>query len=134
MRAVRLTLGALGLALLGVGAWHLLERPGALISVALWAGVPVVVHDAVLAPLSVAAGRGGERWLPAGVRGPVLTGAVVSLGLAVVALGVLGEPGAEADNPSLLPRDYPLGLVSALAVVWALVALAVVLGRRPSRA
>jgi hypothetical protein len=35
----------------------------------------------------------------------------------LVSVPVLGRFGAQADNPSLLPRDYPAGLALTLSVV-----------------
>jgi hypothetical protein len=40
---------------------------------------------------------------------------------------LLGDP---ADNPTILPRDYALGLSLALAFVWAVAAVALLARRR----
>jgi hypothetical protein len=54
--------------------------------------------------------------------------------LLLLAVPVYDTPGARPDNPTVLDRNYPLGLTISLALVWACVpvyrVLAVVLQRR----
>ena len=52
-----------------------------------------------------------------------------------IASPVLFRANALADNPTLLDRNYSLGFAVALAIVWAAVAVSLVLRRgRRSRA
>jgi hypothetical protein len=117
----RLLIGAAGTAFAAYGVWLLLSRQrlDQLFSVALWLAGGVVAHDALLAPLSIAAVWLGARLLPAGVRGPAAVGGLVLGSLTVVALPVLIAAGRRDDNPTLLDRDYLAG--------WAVVSLLVVI-------
>jgi hypothetical protein len=83
-----------------------------------------LLHDLLLAPLVLLLAVAGRRWLPASWRVPAAVFLVVGGSLVLIAVPVLGRPGARPDNPTLLPRDYPWGLTVALTAV----AVAVVLG------
>lgn len=84
--------------------------------VALFLAAVLVLHDAVLLPLVIAAGVPARRWTP----GPRMAG-VVSLAVLVVGLPpALG--GRPPDNPSVLPLPYGRNLLLVLAAIW-LVAL-----------
>lgn len=83
----------------------------------------LAVHDALLAPLLVAAGVLVARIVPRRVR-PVVQGALlVSASLVVVAIPPWTGEGRLANNPSILPQDYGEGLLVALAVVWVVAAV-----------
>jgi hypothetical protein len=75
-------------------------------------------------------GLGPTRVLPTGVRPPVMIGALCTLTLLAVSARVLLRQGALADNPTVLNRNYPAGLGVALLVVWAAVALVLVVRLR----
>ena len=120
MTGLRLLVGALGVAAVAYGAVQLLDLgPDNLRAAALWLVVGVLLHDGVLAPLTIAvcfvavAASGGR------VPGPVVTGAVVLGTVTVVAVPVLGRFGARPDNPTLLDRDYVLGwlVLATLTVI-----------------
>jgi hypothetical protein len=83
-----------------------------------------LVHDLLLVPVVLLLVAAGRHWLPASWRVPAAVFLVVGGTLTLIAVPVLGRPGARPDNQTLLPRDYPVGLAVALAVV----AVAVVLG------
>ena len=75
-----------------------------------------VTHDLLVVPVVLAAGLVLGRtpeWAKAPLQGTLLIGAVVVL----VSVPVLRRFGARADNPSLLPRDYPAGLAVTLGLV-----------------
>ncbi|MEU3500980.1 hypothetical protein ABZ726_09490 [Streptomyces hundungensis] len=117
---MRTVLGAAGLALMALGGvlvWDQATHWDVLI----WLAGAVVLHDGLIAPLVVAVGllTGGlkNRGL---LRGTLLTGGC----LVLIALPLLLRPLPTA-NPSVLPLDYPRGLLISLAVV---VALALLLG------
>lgn len=124
MRAARLLLGALGVAVATYGAWLLLERQeGAQVrEVAVWFVVGVLVHDLVLAPLAVAVGWALPRVLPRAALAPVVAGGVVLVTVTLATVPVLGRFGALPDNPTLLDRPYLAGW----SVLAGLVAAAVV--------
>lgn len=124
MTAVRALLIAVGLALGAYGAVLLWDNPPVvLIRIVMWAAVGLVVHDFVFAPLCVAVGLAGRRLLPARWRSPVAVAALCTVVLALLAIPVYGKPGMRPDNPTVLDRNYPLGLWVSIAVVWACVPL-----------
>ncbi|MFE6686265.1 hypothetical protein ACFVFQ_07265 [Streptomyces sp. NPDC057743] len=125
MRAARLVVGVLGAALLGVGAWLLLDDVRELAGVAVWLAGAVVLHDAVIAPLVLLAGLVLGR---GGLRGPVRGALIVAGALTVVALPVLLRPGPPA-NPSVLPLDYPRNWLMAVGGVVAVTAVLVAVPR-----
>ncbi len=108
--------------------------PDNLVATVVWLGGGVVLHDAVLAPLTIGVALLGVRLLPAAARPWSAAVGIVVGTLTIVAIPVLGRFGARADNPSLLPRDYVGGwlLVVALVVlaVGALAGLEAARGRR----
>ncbi|HEX2894751.1 MAG TPA: hypothetical protein VHO29_12195 [Marmoricola sp.] len=108
MIGARVVMGALGLATAGLGVSRLLELgPANLVATVLWLAAGVVLHDGLLAPLTVALGVLVAR--AARLPAPVLTGLVVLGSVTVVAVPVLGRFGARPDNPTLLDRNYVLG-------------------------
>jgi hypothetical protein len=130
---VRWLLGALGVLLAGYGGWLLVSREDDLVDVAVWLLAGVVLHDAVLALVTVALGALAVRLVPAPARAPVVVGFVVLGSATLFAVPVLGRFGARGDNPSLLDRDYTAGwLVLAGLTVLAVVAAALVRSRKRS--
>ncbi|NEA99607.1 hypothetical protein [Streptomyces sp. SID13726] len=127
MSAPRVAVGAVGVALMGVGALLLVEA-GDVPDVLVWLAGAVLLHDAVIAPLVLLAGLLLVR---GGARGPVRGSLLVAGALTAVALPVLLRPGRPA-NPSVLPLDYPRNWLIALGVVAAVTALWR-LGRRLAR-
>ncbi len=104
----RLLIGLLGVAATAYGAWLLLaEDLPDLVDTAVWLAAGVVLHDFVLVPLTLTAGWIATRLLPPRLRAPVAAGLVVLGTLTLVAVPVLGGWGANADNPTILDRDYP---------------------------
>ncbi|QGV77261.1 hypothetical protein [Streptomyces ficellus] len=116
---LRTVTGVVGVCLIGVGAF-LLAGVRDPLGVLLWLGGALVLHDAVLAPLVLAAGmalaalprRGGAA--RGVVRGVLVTGGA----LVVVTLPLLLRPGAP-PNPSALPLPYGRNLLVVLAAVAA---------------
>ncbi|MBW8699719.1 hypothetical protein MBT84_08950 [Streptomyces sp. MBT84] len=114
----RLSMGAAGLVVSGVGVQLLLDvrdLPGVLV----WLGGAVVLHDALIAPLVLLVGWALVR---GGARGPVRGALLVAGALTAVALPVLLRPGRPA-NSSVLPLDYPRDWLLALVAVAAVTAL-----------
>ena len=124
MTTVRIMLALSGIGIAGYGAVLVFEQPSAVVvRILIWAVVAVAVHDVVFAPLCAAAGWAGRRLIPLPWQSPVVVAALCSVVLILLAVPVFGRPGLRPDNPSVLDRDYPLGLGIALAVVWLCVPL-----------
>src|SRR6185369_12913081 len=92
----------------------------------------LVGHDGLVLPAAIAVGLALTGRLPSRVRGPVTAGLYASLVVTLVALPFVLGRGRGADNPSALPRNYPLGWFWLLLAIWVTVA-AVLVGRRLTR-
>lgn len=68
------------------------------------------------------------RW-----QSPFAVAGLCSVVLVLLAIPVFSRPGMRPDNPSVLDRDYPLGLAVALAVVWCCVPVYLLVRRLPVR-
>ena len=104
------------------GVFRLLELGwDNLVAAALWLAGGVVLHDAVLAPVTLAVCAVATVVLPARGRAPAAAALVVLGTVTLAAIPVLGRFGASADNPTLLDRDYTTGwlVVAAVAGLWA---------------
>jgi hypothetical protein len=121
----RLLLGLVGVAAAAYGAWSLLHEDrdnwADLVDTGVWLGAGVVLHDFVVVPLTLAAGWLVTRLLPPGRRTPVAVGLVVLGTLSLLAVPVLGGWGANADNPTILDRDYVLGWLVVAGVTTVVV-------------
>ncbi|MEU3751674.1 hypothetical protein AB0H17_02745 [Streptomyces olivoreticuli] len=128
MRGLRISAGALGLALMAAGVWALLFGADAQDPwvVAKWLLGVLVVHDGLVVPLTLAVGFAVSR-VP--VRGVVRGTLLVAAALTAVAGPVLLRPGP-VQNPTVLPLDYGrnwvllvvltagVGVLAGLAVKW----------------
>jgi hypothetical protein len=119
VKALRVLVGAAGVALMSMGAFLLTDvRDPA--GVLVWLGGAVLLHDVVVAPVVLLVGLALVR---GGRRGPVRGALLVAGALTAVALPVLLRPGRTA-NSSVLPLDYPrnwlisLVAVATVAVLW----------------
>ena len=120
----RLVLGALGVAAATYGGWLLLDRGNDFVAVATWLVVGVVLHDGLIAPLTILVCLVAARLLPAPARAPAAAGLVVLGSVTLLAVPVLGRFGARPDNPTLLDRNYAAGwgVIAALTVAGVLLA------------
>jgi hypothetical protein len=120
---------ALGVPVMTYGVAGALDEAGRVHppELARWVVGAALVHDAVLVPLVLAVGWVAHRVVPVRAWPAVRAGLVVSGCLALVAWPFVRGYGRSAGNPSLFPRNYATGLVSALVVVWAVVAVWLVL-------
>jgi hypothetical protein len=122
MLAVRGLLMAAGFAIGLYGLWLIWEFPiEIIIQFAVWGGVAVMVHDFVFAPLAALFGFAGRKLVHGRWWKPVTVAALCTAVLAILAIPVYSRPGAHADNPTVLDRNYPLGLWISIAIVWACV-------------
>jgi hypothetical protein len=120
----RVVLILFGVIIGGYGALLLWENPPVIIMrILVWAVVGVVLHDLVFAPLCVALGFAARRLIPGRWWSPVALAAFCSVVLVFLAIPVYGKPGLRPDNLTVLDRNYPLGLLLSLAIVWACVPL-----------
>ena len=127
MNALRILLGALGVAGGAFGAVLLLDLgPANLVAAGTWLVGGVLVHDAVLAPLTLAVGVGAVRLLRRQVPAAIVVGATVLATVTVVAIPVLGRFGARGDNRTLLDRNYLLGWLVLATLTVVAVAIAMV--------
>ncbi|WP_062348313.1 hypothetical protein [Herbidospora yilanensis] len=124
MRALRLSLGAAGVALVGVGLFFLLPLPG-LLGVVVWFAGAVALHDVLIGPIVLATGVLVAR-LP---DRAVVRGALITMGgLVLITVPALLRPGP-SPNPTVLVQPYGRNLLICLAAV-AVVAVVLVLLRR----
>lgn len=133
MKAVRGILLAVGV---GFGLWGLwLMRDftsDRLVSAGIWVAGGILVHDAVIAPVTVVIGVVAARLLPRHARAPMGIAFLVWATLTVVFVPVLSGQGGKPDNDTILGRPYVaswLVLTAVLLAVAAVIAL-----RRRSRA
>lgn len=119
IRALLLLLGVVGAV---IGVFDLVSavpHPADKITFLAWFLTPAVLSDALLMPIAAVIGVAAGRLLPRWLRSPVVAGVVLSAAMFAIALPFLGRPGLRPDNPSLLNRNYPLGFLTVLAIIWA---------------
>ncbi|MEV0029605.1 hypothetical protein [Nocardia sp. NPDC050793] len=122
MTIVRTLLALTGAALLWYAITLLLDfGTQDLISIALWFAAGILLHDAVLAPLSAIVGLSARRILPRPWWAAAACGAVCTVTLMLIATPVLGRGHAVPANPTILDRNYPIGLAILLTIIWLLV-------------
>ncbi|MFX0573182.1 hypothetical protein [Nocardia nepalensis] len=131
MIAARIALLLIGLWLGWYGISALFDLPPMdLASIAIWFAGGILVHDAIFAPVCAAFGLTGRHLLPPTWWAVTACGAICSVALVLIALPVLERRNAMASNPTVLDRNYPLGLTIALITVWSLVLIAHIVTNR----
>jgi hypothetical protein len=124
MRPYRITLVVAGGMLLALGAFRLAtELPaGDLVALLLWLVAAVVIHDVVIAPLTVGVGFTLTH-LPARARRYVQGALIVGSLITVIALPLIHRRNSQPAVKAILLRDYAgnlallLGLTAAVALV-----------------
>ena len=122
----RLLLGAIGVAMGAFGLLRFLQHDLAdTVNALLWLAVGVVVHDAVIAPLTLGVTVVGIRLLPRRAWVVTATGLIVLFTVTATAVPGLGSWGARPDNPTLLDRNYVAGwcVFAALVLLGSLLTL-----------
>lgn len=114
----RLLIGLVGVAMGAFGALRFLQLDlPDIVNAVLWLGAGVLVHDAVIAPVTIAMTVLATRVVPPAARVRVTVGLVVLATVTATAVPVLGKWGARPDNPTLLDRDYLVGWLVLAALV-----------------
>jgi hypothetical protein len=135
MRTARVLLVVAGVLLATYGGWLLLSRQtfAQIEEVAVWAVVGVVLHDAVVAPLALAAGWSAARLLPRTLASAAALILLVIGTLSIVAVPVLVHGTAPQGNATLLDRNYFLGWTTLVVVIIVTGLGGAWLGRRRGR-
>lgn len=123
MRATRAILVVVGVAFGVWGVWLMRDFTSEqLVSLAIWLVAGLLVHDAVLAPLTIALGAGAARLLPqhAALGIAFLLWATLTVTFAPVLSGQGGKP----DNDTILNQPYGPAwwVLTALLVIGGAVA------------
>ena len=125
---IRVLLALSGLALLAYGAvlaWEFAtSRAVNAVQGGAWFIAGPLVHDGIVAPVVGLTGLVLTRVVPGPWRTPVITGAVLSGVLTLVAIPLLWRPFGTAVNPGLHDRNYGAGLAVTLGAVWLAVIIA----------
>jgi hypothetical protein len=133
----------IGAALMAFGTFGLVgdSGVGAGAEIGGWLVGADVAHDFVRAPLACVVGAAVARALPRWCRAPVQAALLTSGVLLIVVFPALRGFGRDQipDNPSVQPLDYTTATLTALAVVWAVAGVWLVVwlatsvrgGRRP---
>ncbi|MGW4356345.1 hypothetical protein ACWELJ_30090 [Nocardia sp. NPDC004582] len=123
MTGIRILLGAFGIGCVAYGLDLLLRMSAAdLRSVALWFAGAILAENLIFGPVAALAGTLGHYVLPARWWPVFTVGAFVSLALILLAIPVLGREGAVPGNDTVLDRNYTVGLLISLTLVWAVAA------------
>lgn len=133
MRRLALLVGA---GLSAYGAYLLLAgaRWPPLNSALTWFAGGVIVHDALLVPLTLLVGVVLLRVVPGPYRGLVQGALVLSALLTLALLPLLSGRGRTPANPSQQPLPYTRNLLLVLLAVWAVTAVLALLRTRRRRA
>jgi len=124
MRKYRIALCVAGGLLLTFGAFRLVTKldGGDLFALAIWLVAAVVIHDGLVAPITIGVGVALTRVPPRARRylqGALLVGALIT----VIAVPLIGRQGTQPESKAILLRDYGanfallLGLTAAVALV-----------------
>jgi hypothetical protein len=117
---IRIGLLGAGVSAAAYGGLLLVQRGWANLEATLtWLIGGVVIHDAVLAPATLAVAWAGLRLVRRERLAPWTVGVVLLAPLTLLAIPVLGRFGARPDNPTLLDRSYWAGWSGLVVVVVA---------------
>jgi hypothetical protein len=79
----------------------------------------LLLHDLVIAPVTIAIAAAVRPRLPRVARGAVAGAAMTSaVMIALVLPAAIGREGKVADNPTVVPRDPWASVAIVLAIVW----------------
>jgi len=114
----RLLIGAVGVLAGAFGALRFmqLDLPD-IVDAFLWLAGGVIVHDAIIAPLTIGLTVLATRVVPPQARTRVTVALVVLATVTVTAIPVLGRFGEKPDNATILDRNYVVGWMVFAALV-----------------
>jgi len=121
VRKYRIALVLSGGLLLTFGAFRLFTQldPGDLVVLALWLAAAVVLHDWVIAPITVGTGVALTRVPPRSRRylqGALIVGALIT----VIAVPLIGRRDTQPESKAILLRDYSVNLALLLGMTAAM--------------
>jgi len=115
---IRTATAIAGLTLAAYGVWRLLELGlDNLVATVTWLVGGVVLHDALLAPVTIAVALVAWRLVPRHRLSQLAVALIVLAPVTILSIPVLGRFGARPTEPSLLDRHYWLGWVALVVVV-----------------
>jgi hypothetical protein len=127
----RLALGGVGVLVGLFGFYELLQQGfDNLVATVIWLAGGVLLHDGVLAFLTIAVVAIGARVTPPRFRAPIAAGFLVLGTVTATAVPVLGRFGARSDNPTLLDRNYAGGWLVFAGLVCVVVAVSMLMSAR----
>ncbi|MGJ9424100.1 hypothetical protein [Aeromicrobium sp. CF3.5] len=134
MSPARLALGAVGVAAGLFGLWHLIDDgTTALLSLGLWLIGAIIVHDAILAPLTIGLTILAARFLPTPARMPAVVGFVVWGTCSIAFFAVISGQAGKTGNETIGGQPYTAAWLTFTAlIVIAVGASALVRARRAS--
>lgn len=125
MRATRGVLVGAGVAMGLWGLWLMRDFTGSqLISTGTWLAGGILLHDAVLAPVTVGLGFLAARLLPGHFRAVAGVTFLLWATLTVTFFPVLSGQGGKAGNDTILGRPYFLSWVVLTLILAAIAAVA----------
>jgi hypothetical protein len=121
-----------GWAVMGYGVWGFLSNHRSTVPARTvwWIAGTAVAHDAIVAPLVTLVGLLLANLLPRWARGPVAAAVAASGVVVVFSYPLLRHFGRRADNPSILPLDYPRNVALVLTVIWVAAAVGLLIRHR----
>jgi hypothetical protein len=127
MRAARLLLLLLGTSAVAYGGWLLYPQIATTVP---WLVGGPLLHDALVAPLVALTGLTLSRLVTDQVRRAWITaGLAATATLLLIAVPLTWQPAHAPPNPGLRDRDYPLELTAALAVLWTVIMIILIVVR-----
>lgn len=129
---IRLALGAIGVAAGLFGLWHLIDDgTTALVSLGIWLVGALIVHDAIIAPLTIGITIVAAQFLPAPARMPAVVGFIVWGTCSIAFFAVITGQAGKTGNDTIGGQPYTVAWVIFTALVaLAAVATAVLRTRR----
>ena len=135
MRATRAALMLVGIAVGLWGLWLMRDFTSTqLISLGTFLVGGLILHDAILAPITVGLGVLAARLLPSHFRAAVGIAFLLWGTLTLAFFNVLSGEGGKPDNMSILDRPYAISWVAMTGVLAGAAAVAAVRRRQAVRA
>jgi hypothetical protein len=125
MKAWRIGLAIAGLLLALFGVFRLVSEipPGSLILLGTWLLAALILHDAVVAPTTVAVGWVLRRTTPDRERGYLQSALIMIALVTLVATPMIVLRGSQPPTKALLLRDYAANLALLIGAITAVSAL-----------